>query len=117
MSFLNDVVFNGLTANASLTGTPVVCQFLRSISVTGNVGTGVATGTLFVQVSNDQTLPGQVPTNWVALPTATVAVTGPGNVIVPKIDICNQWARVIYTDTTGGTGTARLTAIFHAQSL
>jgi len=74
-------------------------------------GTGGAGGTLALQASNDDSQAANfVPTNWSAIPNATVTVTGNGSFLIPKTDLCYQWVRLVYTNT--GTGT--ISVVFKA---
>lgn len=99
---------------ASVNSTALTAQNLFQCSVQ-MVCTGSAAGTLKVQASNDTrpgALPSQVtPTNWSDIPSATVTVTGAGTYLIPKIDICYQYIRLVYTNTGTGTIAANLKAL------
>lgn len=75
--------------------------------------TGAGAGTLKLQVSNDiagsDGNPGS-PSNWSDVPSASIAISGAGAYLIPKTDMCYQWARLVYTNS--GTGT--INAIFKA---
>jgi len=66
---------------------------------------GAGSGTLKLQASNDDTNgeSNTVPTNWSDIPLATVSVTGAGAFLIPKIDLCYQYVRLVYTNTGAGT--------------
>jgi hypothetical protein len=116
MRFVNDVVISNVLANASLNGPAIDASYLCNCSVISVVGTGTATGTLTLEASNDIVLAGHAPINWVTIAGATVPVTaGAANYIIPYTNVCYCWLRVVYTDTSGGTGTARQTTIFNAK--
>jgi hypothetical protein len=90
-------------AAATLTSAaiPALNLFSCSVQITA---TGSAAGTLAIQASNDDSNAANfVPTNWSAIPNATVTVTGAGAFLIPKTDLCYQWVRVVYTNS--GTGT------------
>lgn len=66
--------------------------------------TGSGSGTLKFQASNDDfTGSPTAPTNWSDIPSASIVVTGAGAFLIPKIEFCYQWVRLVYTNT--GTGT------------
>lgn len=66
--------------------------------------TGSAAGTLIIEASNDElTSPAQTPTNWSAIPSATVTISGAGAYLIPKTDLCYAYIRFSYTNS--GTGT------------
>lgn len=69
------------------------------------VVTGTAAGTLKVQVSNDNYIPAKAPpTHWNDLSGSSVAIAGAGNYLIPQVDLCYQWLRLVFTNTSG-TGT------------
>lgn len=92
-----------LQAAASITSSPIPALNLFSCSVQMSI-VGSGAGTLIIQASNDDPkASGAVPTNWSAIPSATVTITGAGAYLIPKTDLCYQYVRVVYTNT--GTGT------------
>lgn len=95
---------------ATITSTPIPALNLFSCSVMG-VATGSAAGTIVLQASNDDFVSGaETPINFAAITGATVSVSGAGTVIIPKLDVCYQWLRIVYTNT--GTGT--ISVVFKA---
>ena len=79
------------------------------------VWTGTPTGTFKIQVSADpfyEGAPGQNPTepiNWTDLIDSPYAVSAAGNYMWNVFDTAFNWARLVYTDGSGGTSTAVLT--------
>lgn len=74
--------------------------------------TGSAAGTLIIQASNDYVVAsGAVPVNWSAIPLATIAVSGAGSFLIPKIDLCYEYVRLVYTNTGTGTISVRFKAL------
>lgn len=65
--------------------------------------TGSGAGTLIIQASNDEPTNSTAPVNWSAIPSATITVTGAGAYLIPKIELCYQWVRLVYTNTGSGT--------------
>jgi hypothetical protein len=99
-----------LQAAASITTAAISASLLFSISAQ-ITATGGAAGTLKFQASNDEFWPNNnVPINWSDIPSASVSVTGDGVFLIPKIDLCYQWVRLVYTNT--GTGT--ISVVFKA---
>ena len=81
---------------------PALNLFACSVQI-ATTGSGAA-GTLVLQASNDDSNASNfVPTNWAAVPTASVSVSGAGSFLIPKLDVCYQWLRVVYTNTGSGT--------------
>lgn len=96
-------------SSASFNGSSIIADQLIACSAQAvNVGTGV--GTVKLQASNDG--PGlrvdakgnPLPTNWNDITGATVAVSGAGPFLIPKIDLGYRYIRAVYTFTSG-TGT------------
>jgi len=66
--------------------------------------TGSPIGTMKLQASNDDpTSPTTPPANWSDIPSATVSVSGAGAFLIPKIELCYQWVRIVYTNSGSGT--------------
>ena len=100
-------------ANAATTqnATPSDMSTMVAISAQA-ILTGSPVGTLTFQASNDLTYNGQTQTNWTTIPNTSVAVNSAGTYLLPKIDSCYQWVRVVYTATSGtGTVTVNVKAL------
>ena len=96
--------------SGNLTGAaiPVTQSTQASVVVTLTGSTGA--GTVSVQASNDapdSAFPiGEfVPTNWVAIPNASVAVSGTGQYLLPITGLAFQFIRVVFTHSGGSGGT------------
>lgn len=100
-------------ATVQSTAMPAQNMFAATAQI---VATGSAAGTLILQASNDN-LDGSgqttQPTNWAAIPSATVSVSGAGVYLVPYTQTCYQYIRAVYTNT--GTGTIAI--IIKAQTV
>lgn len=109
MRQLNELV---ITSQAAATITspaiPAYNLFACSLQVTT---TGSSAGTAILQASNDDPQDNSAPSNWTAIPSATVTVSGAASVMIPKIDLCYQFVRVVYTNTGTGTISARFKAL------
>jgi len=110
MRQVNDTI---IPAQAAATVTTAAIAALNLLYCSAQIATtgGGAGGTLKLQASNDEPVAASaVPTNWNDIPSASVVVAGAGSFMIPKIDLCYQWVRVVYTNT--GTGT--ISVVFKA---
>lgn len=104
MRFLNEPIFSNASQVTSNSGT-VDSSYMTSVSAQAFFTDGAAAGTLKLQMSNDHAN----PTNWNDITGATVTVAAGATSAIPKIDICCQWIRAVWTSTGGaGTFTANL---------
>lgn len=94
--------FNGPTIDASQ---------LLAISVQAVLTGTSPNGSIKIQASNDVCNAGNLPsgsftpTNWTDISGATVAYTTTGTVLIPKLELCYRWIRIVNTFVSG-TGTA-----------
>lgn len=105
------VRYKGISAgdgSGNINGSPIAGDQLFALSVQGVISAASSpVGTLKIQVSNDQGLPGAgvngtpTITNWSDLSGASVAVSASGAVLIPKTDLCYRWFRVVYSFTSG----------------
>ena len=98
-----------LQNSGNITSAAICSRNLIACSVQITATTG-ASGTLKLQVSNDDT-PGQLPVNFSDISGASVTVTGAGAFLIPKLDLCYEFVRLVYTNTGTGTITANLKAL------
>lgn len=101
-----------LQAAATVTSAAIDSRNLFSCSAQ-IAATGSAAGTLIIEASDDIAGADGVPgpqTNWSAIPSATVSVSGAGAFLIPKTDLCYQFVRLVYTNS--GTGT--ISVVFKA---
>ena len=96
-------------ATVTTAAIPALNLFYASAQIAAT-GAGAA-GTLVMQASNDDlTAANAVPVNWSNIPSATIAVSGAGAFLIPKIELSYQWVRLVYTNS--GTGT--ISVVFKA---
>lgn len=97
-----------LQAAATKSSAAITAENLFSVSAQ-IIATGSAAGTLKIQASNDNPANGpSAVVNWSDITGATVAVSGAGAFLIPKIDICYEYIRFVYTNS--GTGTISVNA-------
>lgn len=108
MRTYNEPILNGADASSNKNSVAVDCQNMSFAGVVVKM-TGTAAGSVKIQVSNDEPTTSAGPSNWVDVSGATVSVSAAGTFIIPKLDICYQWIRLVYTFSSGtGTVTASL---------
>ncbi len=98
---------------SSIPSAAILALNLLSCSVQAvAVGNSIA-GAVKIQASNDVPVSnGDAPTNWSDISGATVSVSAAGVFLIPKIDLCYQYIRIVYTNSgTGGTIAARVKAL------
>ena len=101
MRFDKVLALNAIDASvASTTSKAIDCSYHVACSFQV-IATGTAVGVAKLQVSNDGV-------TFADLPGGTVAVTGVGSFIFPKIDISYYSLQIVYTKTSG-TGTITAT--------
>lgn len=114
MKFTNNFPISNTIMSANIASAAIDLQQIVKMSAQIIVGTGTATGSIQLQVSNDRVPAANlfndaVFVNWSNLGSAT-AVTGTGVLLIAQQDMCYRAMRVVYTDSSGGTATAHLTA-------
>ena len=108
MRSYNEPILNAKDASLNQNSVAVDSQNMSFASVVVKM-TGTAAGTVKIQASNDEPTTAAGPNNWVDISGASVAVSAAGTFIIPKLDICYQYVRVVYTFSSGtGTVTASL---------
>lgn len=103
MRYITDLSLSSVDASLSHNGPAIDASQLLQASAIINCSS-TASGTIKFQASNDfgNSLAGTVPANWVDIPSASVTLSAVTVAIIPKIDLCYQWIRIVYT--SGGTG-------------
>ena len=102
MRQINDNIIP-IQAAATVTTAAIPAQNLFYMSAQ-IAATGSAAGTLVIQASNDYVVASNaVPVNWSNIPGATISVSGAGAYLIPKIDCCYEYVRLIYTNSGSGT--------------
>lgn len=108
MRSLNEPVLNGADASVNQNSVIVDSKNLHLASVHVSM-TGTAAGTVKLQASNDEPTTGLAPSNFVDITGATVSVSAGGQFLIPKLDVCYNYIRAVYTATSGtGTVTAKI---------
>lgn len=110
MRQVNDTIIPSQAAGSVTTAAIPALNLLYMSATLVSTGAGAA-GTLKMQASNDEPADGSAPTNWADIPSATVAVSGAGTVLIPKTDLCYQWVRFVYTNSGTGTIMVKFKAI------
>lgn len=114
MRFVNYKLLDAVTANATILSSHVSLSQMLKGSLQVIIPSGTATGNIQLQASNDippdGALPGSfTPTNWSDI-QSNLPITGVETDMIAQFDLCYRWIRVKYTDTSGGTGTGKITA-------
>lgn len=99
MRYSNETLINAVTANATTNTAAIDARQVLCVSAQ-IVSTAAGTGTLKLQVSNDHFGNVGNPTNWSDVTSATVSITAAGVFYIQKTEICAEYARLVYTDTT-----------------
>lgn len=111
----NVVALSAIDASvASSVSSAIDAHLLFNMSVQV-IAAGAPVGVVKIQVSNDEgsSIPVPfTPTNWTDLPSATVSVAAAGTVLIPKLDLCYNYIRIVYTKTSGtGSITAQVKSL------
>lgn len=118
MNFFNNKPLDSVVGNTTRTSAAQKLQYAGKLSVVVISDHSSANGAIQLQVSNDPasevTNTGE-PTNWVNLGSSS-AVSGAVKVLIPQQDVCYGWYRVVYTDSSGGSATAKITAVAYGFS-
>lgn len=110
------IALNAIDAAVASTNSgaiPASLTWAMSVQV---IATGAPVGVVKIQASNDNTSPLTLNnvTNWTDISSATVAVGASGSFLIPKLEVCYSYVRVVYTKTSG---TGAITANYFAQSV
>jgi hypothetical protein len=107
MKYLSQRQIASTSITPTFQGAPIDCSQLLSISVQAVIAGGTSpSGSIQIQASNDVCTAGNnpgtfVPTNWADITGATIPYTTNSTVMIPKLDICYRWVRVVNTFTSG----------------
>lgn len=117
--FNEPIISNALmNANISSPGIPLAQTFGYAIQA---VYTGTPTGTLKLQASNDPlgdlTNPNDQPTNWEDISNSSQSISAAGSFLWNVTDVMYTWVRLVFTDGSGGTSTARLSANINGKGV
>lgn len=97
-------------ASGTLTGTPLLTEFITRASIQGSLAGGsTPSGTLKLQFSNDKPYAANmafnfVPTNWSDVPNAEITVSDAGVFFIPTVtDLSYPFQRLVWTpDSAAG---------------
>lgn len=106
MKYAPIIAIAAQAVGTTINSVAIPCQDVLQLSAQAVATGGAVAGTVKLQASLDNVVIGGVPTptNWNDIASATVSVTGAGAFLIPKIEICYQWVRVVWTNSgTGGT--------------
>lgn len=114
MKQLSEIALNAVSDATNQTSKAIDCYSLFRISCQAVFSDTTAAGTVKLQGSNDlssaNNLPDlQSPTHWSDIPNTSQTVASGASVLVPATEICYRWVRVVWTQTTPGTGTITAT--------
>lgn len=110
MKYLSQQNIAATSITPSFNGPAIDTSQILQISLQAIVTGSSPTGTIKIQASNDicttANLPAAsfTPTNWTDISGATVSYSAVGAVIIPKLDLCYRFIRIVNTFTSG-TGT------------
>ncbi len=112
-SNIQNIIAPGTVMNTTINSAPVPLMQSWGYAIQV-VFTGVPTGNFQLQASCDPIPQARVeevpPTNWSTVINSTIAVSAAGNLLWNVADMAYTYVRVVYTDTSGGTSTAVITA-------
>lgn len=117
---------NNLPGNASFTSKPLDARQLVCFTLQASATIGSLAGTFQVQVSNTPVISTFInydavsnPAVWTNLGTALTfsQASAASSQIVPKTDLSNVAWRVVFTDSSSGTNTSKISAAISALGL
>lgn len=100
--------------NASFNSAPMFVQNMFGYAFQ-IVFTGTPTGSFKLQASCDKLNDVEQVSNWTDVANSSVNVTGAGSHLVSATDVMYNHVRIVYTDTSGGTSTALMSAVFNTK--
>jgi len=118
------IVPAGTVMNTTINSQAIDMQQLWGCAIQA-VFTATPTGTFKIQASSDPATSynsgngqGANPiVNWTDVANSSYAVTASGNYMWNIFDVCYNWVRLVYTDTSGGTSTATLMVQINAKGV
>lgn len=110
--------------NANINGPAAALKNIVMYSVVANI-TGVPTGTLTLQASNDPETntvmplnnPQPPPTVWATIANSNFTVTTAGVTMWNVSDVAYNYVRVVYTDASSGASTAHMDVVVNAKGV
>ncbi len=120
MKYLSQQNIASRSITPTYNGPAIDASQLLQISVQAVIASGTSpTGSVKIQASNDVCHTGNqptpfVPTNWTDISGATVSYTDNGSLLIPKLDLCYRWIRIV---NTFGSGTGNVSVTIFAVSV
>jgi hypothetical protein len=128
MRTFNKQIASGVVLNQNRNGDYIQLKNIYMYSLNAIV-TGVPTGTIKLQASNDpetndtqynvtaQQPPAVGPSNWVDIADSSFNLTSAGSTMWNVSEVAYNYVRVVYIDTSGGTSTAEMKIIFNGKGV
>lgn len=122
MRVFNNKIALDIPLNSDYNSPAVLLKSIYMYNIAAII-TGIPTGTIRLQASNDPEtndcqplgIPFPIPTNWVDITGSTFILTDSGETMWNVQGIAYNYARVSYTDASGGTSTATMTIIANGK--
>ena len=126
MRTFNKQIAAAVVLNANYKSPLVPLRNIYTYSISAII-TGVPTGTLTIEASNDpetndtqvnttsNTIPAVLPTNWVTIADSAFPVTSAGETMWNVNAVGYNYVRVSFVDASGGTSTATMKIIFNGK--
>jgi hypothetical protein len=128
MRTFNKQIASGVVLDQNRNGDYIQLKNIYMYSLNAIV-TGVPTGTIKLQASNDpetndtqynvtaQQPPAVGPSNWVDIADSSFNLTSAGSTMWNVSEVAYNYVRVVYIDTSGGTSTAEMKIIFNGKGV
>lgn len=124
MRTFNKKIQTNVLLNVNVTGPAVPLKNIFLYTIAATI-TGTPTGSLKLQASNDPEtndamplgVPEPLPINWADITNSTFAETVAGVTMWNVREIGYNYVRVIYTDASGGTSTARMSVVINGKGV
>lgn len=120
MRVFNEQILTNSLLNTNVVSAAIPLKSIFMFSI-GAVVTGTPTGVLKLQVSNDpetnDSVPLPAPTNWYDLANSSNTLSAAGNTFYNVADVAYNYVRIVYTDGSGGSSTAHMSAIINAKGV
>lgn len=119
MNTANKILSSNVLMNTTINTEAVPLPNIYGYAIQA-VYTGTPTGTLRLQASADafkyaNDAQPQVPTNWTDITDTSVSISSAGSYMWNVIGVFYTFVRVVYSDSSGGMSTARLTTTINVK--
>lgn len=116
MRVINVIIESGVIMNTNINSQPLNLNQMFGYSIQA-VYTGTPTGTFKLQCSVDANSGNINPVNWTDIANTPFVVASAGSFTWNVYDVMYNWVRLVYTDASGGTSTAVLTATYNGKGM